>query len=133
MSLAIRRDLQEADSAVAETDGEEFVADCQAQRYGVCRAVAPATFAAGEVAYLDLTIDQHQCDPLSAGQRREGADLGGQGRAPERAAALQVVAGQALGTVGVMRRVVDLGVEQQAIAQQAAVQVVEVLRVALQA
>ncbi|VTQ24706.1 ABC transporter ATPase [Pseudomonas aeruginosa] len=131
--LAIRRDLQEADSAVAETDGEEFVADCQAQRYGVCRAVAPATFAAGEVAYLDLTIDQRQCDPLSAGQRREGADLGGQGRAPERAAALQVVAGQALGTVGVMRRVVDLGVEQQAIAQQAAVQVVEVLRVALQA
>lgn len=131
--LAIRRDLQEADSAVAETDGEEFVADCQAQRYGVCRAVAPATFAAGEVAYLDLTIDQRQCDPLSAGQRREGADLGGQGRAPERAAAFQVVAGQALGTVGVMRRVVDLGVEQQAIAQQAAVQVVEVLRVALQA
>ncbi len=125
--LAIRRDLREADSAVAETDGEEFVADCQAQRYGVCRAVAPATFAAGEVAYLDLTIDQRQCDPLSAGQRREGADLGGQGRAPERAAALQVVAGQALGTVGVMRRVVDLGVEQQAIAQQAAVQVVEVL------
>ena len=121
-----------ADSAVAETDGEEFVADCQAQRYGVCRAVAPATFAAGEVAYLDLTIDQRQLDPLSAGQRREGADLGGQGRAP-RCRGSPGRRGQALGTVGVMRRVVDLGVEQQAIAQQAAVQVVEVLRVALQA